>query len=69
MSDALNPFGKEFSSAFGSGPTETWTSLPVTALTHLQITGLTKGAIYQFRVFAVNAKGSGSPSQVLTVKI
>lgn len=69
MSGAPNPFSFEFSSEFGVGAVDGWVGLPVTALRTLKISGLTSGATYQFRVFAVNAEGSGPPSPVLTVKI
>lgn len=71
MSAAPDPFSKEFSAEFGDGSiVGGWVSLPVTALARLTITGLTHGATYQFRVFAINAEGSsGPPSPVLTVTI
>lgn len=63
----VDPFSPAFSSAFGSGPTG-WVSFPPTATLSATITNLAANATYDFQVFAVNAKGPGPPSPVLTVK-
>lgn len=69
MSGVPDPFSATFSIDFGIGAADGWFSLPITALRTLKISGLTSGTTYQFRVFAVNAKGVGPPSVVVTVTI
>jgi hypothetical protein len=69
MSGVVDPFSNEFSIDFGSGSVGGWFSMPATAGLSLKVTGLTPGATYQFRVFAINVEGSGPPSPVLTLTI
>lgn len=69
MSGAVDPFSSQFSVDFGGGSVGGWFSLPATAIASVKVTGLTLGAAYQFRVYAINAEGSGPPSLVLTLTI